>query len=89
MMVVAGTIDFFQFLLTFVPFVGWLVTPIVSICAALLFGIWFSHLGISMLDPKRMLGTFGTMLGEMTPIINASPMWTARVAYTIITERTS
>ena len=87
MIVIAGVIDLIQFLLTLIPFVGWLLASIVSICAAFIFGIWFSRLGMSMLDPKRILGTLGTMLGETIPIINAFPMWTARVTYTIITER--
>lgn len=88
LILVAGAIDLFQFLITLIPFVGWLITPIISICAAIIFGFWFSYLGIPMLDPKRVLGTLGTMLGEMVPIINAFPMWTARVTYTIINERT-
>lgn len=89
MIVVAGAIDFIQFLLTLVPFVGWLITPLISICAVFLFGIWFSHYGVSLFDSKRILGTLGTTLGEMLPIIGALPMWTARVTYTIITERTT
>ena len=79
MIVIAALIDGAQFILTLVPLVGWIASWILSICAWFLFGIWFYHKGVNLFAASRALGTFGAMLGEATPFINAFPWWTARV----------
>ena len=86
MITVAAVIDFSQFILTLIPFVGWILSPLVSFCTWLLFGIWFHHLGVSLFDTNRILGTVGAMIGEAAPFINAFPWWTARVFVAITSE---
>ena len=78
MITVAAIFDFTQFVLTLIPFIGWILSPIVSICAWLLFGIWFHHVGVSLFATSRILGTVGAMIGEAVPFINGFPWWTAR-----------
>lgn len=57
-----------------------------DIFAAILFGIWFSHQGISILT-KRPIGFLGTILGEFVPGLNMAPFWTFFVATTLAKER--
>jgi hypothetical protein len=86
MIAFAGLVDFIQFLFTFIPFIGMFLSSMVTFVVALIFGIWFSHNEMSMMDPKRILRFLGTMLGEFTPGINAVPIWTGSVSYTVIQE---
>ena len=83
MIAIAAVIDFVQFLLTFVPIVGWVASSLLSICTWLLFGIWFSHLHVSLFNPERILGTGGAMLGEALPFFNGFPWWTFRIAVAV------
>ncbi|PIR84180.1 hypothetical protein COU18_00285 [Candidatus Kaiserbacteria bacterium CG10_big_fil_rev_8_21_14_0_10_51_14] len=82
----AMVVDGMQGLITLIPFIGFLIAPVMSIFAALLFGIWFSHNDVSMMDPKRVLGFGGTILGEVMPIVNVIPFWTGNITYTVIQE---
>lgn len=86
MITVAALIDITQFLLVLIPFVGWLLGMVLSILTSFLFGIWFSHHGVSLMSSKRVLGFLGTMLGEWIPFIDAAPFWTCLVAFTVIQE---
>ncbi|OGG51013.1 hypothetical protein A2763_00205 [Candidatus Kaiserbacteria bacterium RIFCSPHIGHO2_01_FULL_54_36] len=86
MIACAIVIDSFQFLLDLIPFVGWALAWFVSIVAALVFGIWLSHHDVSMMHHKRALRFLGTMLGEFIPVVNAIPLWTGSITYTVIQE---
>jgi len=86
MMAVAGLFDGIQFLLALIPFIGIFLSSVVTVVAALVFGIWFSHNDMSIMDPKRALRFLGTMLGEFIPGVNAIPIWTSSVTYTVIQE---
>jgi hypothetical protein len=87
MILFAFVIDAIQFALTLIPFVGWVFALIVGFLAAMIFGIWCSHLGISLMDSKRSFGFLGTILGELVPFINGMWWWTVFISYTVITER--
>lgn len=86
MIACAALVDGIQFLLVLIPFIGWVLGWFLTIIAAFLFGIWFSHHGVSMMSPKRILGFGGTLLGEILPFINGAPFWTSLVVYTVINE---
>jgi len=86
MIAIAVLVDITQFLLVLIPFVGWLLGMVLSIVASFLFGIWFSHHGVSLMSSKRVLGFLGTMVGEWIPFISAAPFWTCLVAFTVIQE---
>lgn len=86
MVIVALIIDGIQALLTFI-LIGFLVNPVISVCAAMVFGIWFSHHGMSMMSPKNIAPFLGTMLGEFTPVINAFPVWTGFVIFKVIRSK--
>ncbi len=86
MIICAAVIDFVQFLLVLIPFIGWLFGMFISVIASFLFGIWFSHYGVSLMSSKRVLGFLGTILGEWIPFIGAAPLWSCLVAFTVITE---
>ena len=86
MIACAAVIDFLQFLLDLIPFAGWILGWVVSIIAILVFGVWLSHEEVSMMDPKRALRFLGAMLGESIPIVNAVPLWTGVITYTVIQE---
>jgi predicted PurR-regulated permease PerM len=86
MIVSAVLVDVFQFLLLIIPFVGWLIGWMASIIATFAFGIWFSHHGVSMMDPKRVLRFLATTLAEFIPVINGIPVWTVTITYTVLQE---
>ena len=86
MIAVAVAVDLVQFLLVLIPFIGWLFGMMISVIASFLFGIWFSHHGVSLMSSKRVLGFLGTMLGEWIPFIGGVPLWSCLVAFTVIQE---
>lgn len=86
MIISAALIDFIQFLLVLIPFIGWALGWLASVIASFMFGMWFSHHDVSLMSSKRILGFLGTLLGEWVPFINAAPLWTCLVAFTVVSE---
>jgi hypothetical protein len=86
MIVVAVVFDTAQFFMTFIPFIGWILSSFISIFATFTFGIWCSHLKMSLLDSKRALGFLGTLVGETVPFINGMWWWTILITYTVLSE---
>ncbi len=93
LIVAATLVDLAQFFATFlalIPFIGFVIVfaanTLISVCALIFFGICFSHVGVSLLDSRRALGTLGTILGEAVPFINSMLWWTCLVSYIVITE---
>src|SRR3990167_1202232 len=84
MIAVALLIDGLQFLLTII-IIGFLINPIISIMATMLFGIWMSHHGVSMMSSKYALRFLGTIVGET--ILGTLPIWTVTVAVTVFEGR--
>lgn len=90
MIAVAALIDLLQFFLTFL-LIGLVVNFFISIVALLIFYGWFSVNGVSFLAGKRAftrLMTFSAgFLGELIPLINAMPLWTASITMTVLQSR--
>src|SRR5260221_107679 len=86
MIVVVFLIDGSQFFLTLIPLVGWIIAPVLGFVAAMIFGIWCSHLGVSLMSPKRVFGFLGTAGVEFVPFVDSMWWWTIFIAYTVITE---
>jgi len=85
MIAVALLIDGIQFLLTLIYFIGLIINPFISICATMIFGIWLSHLGVSMMAPKRVGRFLGTIVGET--VLGSIPIWTFSIVLTVIESR--
>lgn len=85
MLAVAGVIDGVQFLLNFIPFVGWIAASLISIFAWLTFFTWFKLNGVNFLSGKttvlKIASLFGVSILEIFPIINDFPAW---IAYIVI-----
>ena len=80
MIAVAAVIDGIQFLLTLI-LIGFLVNPIISLVATMLFGIWLSHNGVSMMAPKYAARFLLTILGET--VFGTLPIWTFSIAFIV------
>ena len=82
-----GTALFFdalQFILNFIPFVGWILSFIVGIFAWLTFYTWTSIKGWGWSDTlKKIAINWGIPLFEIFPVLNDLPLWTVRVAIQI------
>ena len=86
MIAVALLIDGLQILLDLV-LIGFLLDPLLDILATIIFAIWFSHHGQSVMSAKRAGGFLVTVVAELVPGFDAIPMWTFFVAYTVIKSR--
>lgn len=80
MIAVAGIIDGVQFLLNFIPFIGWILTALVSIFAWLTFFTWYKFNGIDFLDSiLKFVTMFAVAVIEIIPVFNSIPAWIASV----------
>lgn len=89
MLAVAGVFDLIQFLISFIPYVGWIISVFLSIFVWLTFYMWFKLNGISFLDKgSRLAITFflGAII-EVIPIINILPGWTLSVVLMLLIIR--
>ncbi len=78
MITIAVIID----LVGLIPFVG----TILDIFASMLFGIWFSHYGMSVMT-RRTFSFLMTTLAEFIPGIGMVPFWKIFVVTTIRKQR--
>ena len=81
-LLVDGTQGFLSWIL-----VGFFVNPIIDVCVAMMFGIWFSHHGVSMMSAKNIAPFLGTIVGEFLPFISALPLWTFYIIFALIRNR--
>ena len=58
------------------PIIGFLLDPIVSIVALIVFWIWFNKNGINIYTGKTWGGTFAAMVVEILPGFGIIPGWT-------------
>lgn len=94
MIVIVFILDSIQlvagFILLLIPLIGIVLATVcgwmVSVFTAFLFGIWFSHYNVSLLDSKRAWGLLLTLIGEFAPGANAGYWWTWLVFYTVLKE---
>lgn len=85
MVAVAVLFDFVQFLLTISVF-GMALAPLVSLIAIITFGIWLAHYNMSIFSARR-IARFGlTTIGELIPGIDALPLWSITIGYTVLTN---
>lgn len=78
MVCVAGFIDLIQFLLNFIPLVGWVIIWIINAIVWLTFYIWFRARGINF-NSKKSTNLAGAFVLEFIPIVDALPAWTFAV----------
>lgn len=78
-------IDALQFILELM-LVGLLLDSVIDIFATFIFGIWFSHYGVSLMK-KNPLGFLGTSIAKFIPFTEMFPLWTLYVWLTIRSER--
>jgi hypothetical protein len=89
MVSVAGLVDFTQFILSFIPIVGWIITMILALFAEMGFLLWFKIKGVSYSkNPKSFLATWVIVpIIEIIPIVNALPSFTTGVLITCAKAR--
>lgn len=83
---VAICADLVQFGVTFIPVVGEILAPIISIASGFIFFIWFRIMGIKIglvKDPKKVAGMVISAAAEVIPVLGALPGWTIMVLITI------
>lgn len=90
MVAVALGLDFFQGIVGMLPFVGQILSPIISLFIFLIFWIWLKLHGVTITDSiKRVAIMFGGFLVELIPILNILPSWTLAIFLTVLLVRNS
>ena len=85
MVITALGFDFFQGIIGMLPFVGFILAPLISFLIWLTFWIWLKLHGVSLGDNiKRMAIMFGGFLLELVPILNILPVWTLTIFITVL-----
>lgn len=85
-----GTAIFFdtlQIILDFIPFVGWILSPLVSLIASFTFFLWFKMKGVKFDKFKNAAALGGSFIFELVPILNALPAQTGAVLWIIGREK--
>lgn len=82
LIVIAAAFDLLQWLVSMIPIIGFLLTPLVTFIAWLWFGIWFGLLGASVIRTSP-LAYFGLLSLELVPLINLIPGTILMVAISI------
>ena len=68
------------------PFLaGGLLGFIIDIPAGIIFVMWFSHYGVSVMHPSRVGWFLGTAGIELTPL-SALPVWTFTITKLVLRE---
>jgi hypothetical protein len=88
MIAVAGVIDGVQFLLNFIPILGWILTSLISIFAWLAFLVWFMLNDVSYLKGKAVVLKFALIfcvpIIEVISLLNDLPAWTAYIVIMLL-----
>ncbi len=87
MILTALFFDGLQIALEFVFGLGLVVDSFVSIFAVFTFTVWFKMHNVNFVNPKRLAAMGGGFFIEIIPGLNALPVWTAAVWYTISTTK--
>ena len=83
MIAVALLFDVVNASLNLIPFLGQILSVLVSIVAYCTFGFWFLKRGVGFANPKRAVTFFGSGVIEAIPVLNILPGVTLGVALTI------
>lgn len=79
MVCVSIFIDLIQFLLNFIPIIGWIVIWIINLIVWLTFYIWFRARGVNFSGSKKANNLAVAFVLELIPILDALPAWTFAV----------
>lgn len=71
MRMTAGFIDALQFFINFIPVVGLLLNPLISVVALFLFWLWFSAHNIKIFQGKMMKATLAASILEFMPFVGS------------------
>jgi hypothetical protein len=86
----AGTAIFFdllQIILDLIPFVGWIISPLVGFIGSFTFFLWFKTKGVQFNKLKNAAALGGSFVFELVPILNALPAQTGAVLWIIGKEK--
>ncbi len=75
----AAMFDGIQFILSFIPIIGQILSMGVNIFAQMTFALWFYSRGISYFEAKRGVRVLITTATEFIPIIQALPALTLQI----------
>jgi hypothetical protein len=85
---VAVVIDGVQFLLNFIPFLGWIFVSLISVFAWLTFFTWYKFNGITFTDSiLRFITMVAVAIAEVLPVFNSIPAWVASVLIMLVIVR--
>ena len=74
-------VDILQIVLDFFA-VGVAINRFIDIAIGVALPLFFQTQGVSMANPKRILGVLAAFIGEMIPVVDALPLWTLDVLFT-------
>ncbi len=84
---VALCFDIIVFLINLIPILGQVVGMIIGFIAYLIFWLWFTLKGVSLMRPKRAAAMGTGFLISLIPILNMLPEITISVVITIASTR--
>ncbi len=77
----AVIVDGIQIILDFFG-IGIIVNRFIDVAVGIALPLYLQTQGVSMANPKRLLGMLGAFVGEMIPVVDSLPLWTADVLFT-------
>jgi len=87
MLIIAGFYDLIQFLISFIPVLGEILSMLISIFAFMTFYVWFKMYGMNFMTPKRAATMGGGFLIELIPVVDMLPAWTCAVVILVGTTK--
>ena len=79
-------IDIIQIVLTLLA-IGLVVNRIIDVIVGMTFAFYLHIRGEKLQDPKRLLGFLAAFLGEMIPVVDSLPLWSADGVYNYFLAR--
>lgn len=84
MIAVALLFDTMNAGINLIPFLGQVLSVLISIFAYCTFAFWFMKRGVGFANPKRAITFFGSGLIEAIPVLNILPGITIGVVLTVL-----
>lgn len=85
MVIAAVFVDALKLGADFIPFIGWMISPLISLFAWLSFYVWTSILGWGLSDSvKKIVVMWVIPFFALIPILNALPDWTLAVSLQLV-----
>lgn len=79
-------IDIIQIVLTLLA-IGLVVNRIIDVLVGMTFAFYLHIRGEKLQDPKRLLGFLAAFVGEMIPVVDSFPLWSADGVYNFFLAR--